>query len=95
MRLTLGGILADEGYEVFEAQDLGGAIALLPSCQPELVLLDMVLPDCPPQLAISRLQRAMDEAVRFSEDGIEVRGFRQNRISAGCACALDFVRLRF
>ena len=40
VRLCLG----DEGYEVFEAANGVDALALLPACQPDLILLDVRMP---------------------------------------------------
>ena len=40
VRLCLG----DEGYEVFEAANGLDALALLPDCRPDLILLDLRMP---------------------------------------------------
>jgi two-component system, chemotaxis family, chemotaxis protein CheY len=40
VRLCLG----DEGYEVFEAANGIDALALVPECQPDLILLDLRMP---------------------------------------------------
>jgi CheY-like chemotaxis protein len=36
--------LGDEGYEVFEAANGLDALALLPDCRPDLILLDLRMP---------------------------------------------------
>ncbi len=45
IRSSLGESLTDDGYEVLEAADGASALALMDEGQPELVLLDLKLPD--------------------------------------------------
>lgn len=45
IRLTLRGVLSDEGYEVAEAEDGRAALAALQADRPDLVILDVWLPE--------------------------------------------------
>jgi len=57
IRAQLGGLLADEGYAAFPAEDAEKGLALLKEERPDLVLLDVMLPGMDGIGALERIRR--------------------------------------
>src|SRR4029453_10443239 len=55
-RKSMASLLADEGYEVLQAEDGPQALALTSRCEPDLILLDIRLPGMDGLAVLERLR---------------------------------------
>ncbi len=79
-------LLEDEGYEVRAAEDAGQALALLGTCHPNLILMDIQLPGMDGLELTRRLRRdpAFRNVVIVALTAYAMKGDEENARAAGC-----------
>lgn len=92
IRTSLRGVLSDEGLRVLEAADGREALALLRREQPELVLLDVWMPEID---GIELLRRLQDQPVRPQVIMISGHGNIETAVKATKLGAFDFIEKPF
>ncbi|MCB2228803.1 MAG: sigma-54 dependent transcriptional regulator [Desulfarculaceae bacterium] len=88
IRSSLGGILADEGYEVLEAADGEAALALLETESPDLMLLDVWLPGMD---GLAVLERVKKRYLSLPVIMISGHGTVETAVKATRLGAFDFI----
>ncbi|MCF8034313.1 MAG: sigma-54 dependent transcriptional regulator [Desulfarculaceae bacterium] len=88
IRATLGGILADEGYEVLEAADGESVLSLLERESPDLVLLDVWLPGMD---GLEVLERIKKRSLGLPVIMISGHGTVETAVKATRLGAFDFI----
>lgn len=83
--------LTAAGYEICEAADAAGALQMLDSAMPELVILDLGLPDADGQDVISAIRARSQIPIIV----LSVRGSERDKVAALDAGANDFVTKPF
>jgi len=92
IRSSLRGVLGDEGLRVLEAEDGGRALSLVRSERPELVLLDVWMPEVD---GIELLRRLQEEPDRPQVIMISGHGNIETAVQATKLGAFDFIEKPF
>ena len=92
IRRSLRGVLSDEGLRVLEAEDGGSALTLVRSERPELVLLDVWMPEVD---GIELLRRLQEEPDRPQVIMISGHGNIETAVQATKLGAFDFIEKPF
>jgi UDP-3-O-acyl N-acetylglucosamine deacetylase len=92
IRTSLRGVLSDEGWRVLEAEDGGRALQLVRSERPELVLLDVWMPEVDGMELLRRLQ---EEPARPQVIMISGHGNIETAVQATKLGAFDFIEKPF
>ena len=85
---TLGGILADEGYQVLTAQDGGDALNIIQAEAPDVVLLDIWMPKSDGLEVLQRVRRQCPTMVVIMMSG---HGSVENAVKATRLGAYDYL----
>jgi two-component system nitrogen regulation response regulator NtrX len=88
IRKSLVGALADEGYEVFDAEDGRKALELAETTRPHLILLDIWMPQMDGMEVLRRLNKDFPEAAVIMISG---HGTIETAVKAAKLGAYDFV----
>ncbi|MGE0519471.1 MAG: UDP-3-O-acyl-N-acetylglucosamine deacetylase [Candidatus Binatia bacterium] len=92
IRASLRGVLQDEGLQVLEAEDGRRALDLVRSVRPDLVLLDVWMPEVD---GIDLLRRLQDEPARPQVIMISGHGNIETAVQATKLGAFDFIEKPF
>jgi UDP-3-O-acyl N-acetylglucosamine deacetylase len=92
IRQSLRGVLADEGYRVLEAEDGRGALRLIESERPRLVILDIWMPEMD---GIELLRRIRDSDPKTPVIVISGHGNIETAVTATKLGAFDFIEKPF
>ena len=92
IRSSLRGILAEEGLRVLEAEDGGQAFDLIRSEHPELVILDVWMPEVD---GLQLLQRLQDSSLQPAVIMISGHGNIETAVKATKLGAFDFIEKPF
>src|SRR3990172_12359571 len=92
IRHSVRGILADEGYRVLEAEDGRGALRLIESERPRLVILDIWMPEMD---GIELLRRIRDSDPVTPVIVISGHGNIETAVTATKLGAFDFIEKPF
>jgi len=92
IRASLRGVLSDEGLRVIEAEDGRGALSLVRSERPDLVLLDVWMPEVD---GIELLRRLQEEPERPQVIMISGHGNIETAVQATKLGAFDFIEKPF
>jgi CheY-like chemotaxis protein len=79
-------LLQDDGFEVVSAEGAEQALAVLRTCRPELILMDVQLPGMD-GLTLTRKLRAdpaWSEVVIVALTAYAMKGDKENALAAGC-----------
>jgi len=85
-RMLVRRVLAAEGYEVFEAEDAGSALEWLKTGRPDMILIDINMPDMDGYTLTSRI-RALEGFAEIPIVALTanvMRGDREKSLEAGC-----------
>lgn len=85
-RMLVRRVLAAEGYEVFEAENAGSALEWLKTSRPDLILIDINMPDMDGYTLTARI-RALDGFAEIPIVALTanvMRGDREKSLEAGC-----------
>lgn len=85
-RLLIKRILQAEGYQVIEAQDASGALLALQDQQPDLILMDINLPEMDGYTLTSQIKSlpGMNSVPIIALTANVMKGDRERTIRAGC-----------
>src|SRR5258708_38082030 len=92
IRQSVRGILADEGYRVLEAEDGRGALRLIESERPRLVIVDIWMPEMD---GIELLRRIRDSDPMTPVIVISGHGNIETAVTATKLGAFDFIEKPF
>jgi len=88
MRITLGDILRNAGYEVYEATDGADMLKIYEKEQPELVILDITMPNMNGLTALKELRRINPKAKAIMCSAMGQQAMVMDAIQSG---AFDFI----
>src|SRR6185295_19627898 len=92
IRSSVRGVLADEGYRVLEAEDGRGALRLIESERPRLVILDIWMPEMD---GIELLRRIRESEPATQVIVISGHGNIETAVTATKLGAFDFIEKPF
>ena len=94
LRQALRGVLEDEGFRVFEAQDGAEAIEQIDRCVPDVVVLDLMLPQVD-GYEVLRLLRARESTMETRVIVLTAHGDEESEVRVFQAGADDFLAKPF
>ncbi len=85
-RMLVRRLLTVEGYEIVEAENAHKALAIIPSIEPDLILMDMNMPDIDGYTLTAQLKKIpkLASVPIIAITANVMRGDREKTMQAGC-----------